>query len=222
MSNIYNCERIKSLIEDHSHYGPCFNREVYSTFSSKRDKLYEIRNCYDDLIKVEKELIDYHYKISNMQKEIDNLKRTNEIKINNLIEEHSNEEKIKSKEYDNEIERLRNKKENYQTETENKLKSLEQDISNLKNEIDLLKRKNDREIDYKKEILLNEIENDYKLKLLRYENDKKKEIELKKKDMAIRKEEFDANKECEINDMKNKALIAQQFAAIFKNISLNH
>ena len=219
MSNIYNCERTKSRIEGHSHYGPCFNGGVYSTFSSKRSELSEIRSCYDDLIKVEKELIDYHYKISNMQREIDNLKRTNEIKINNIREEHSNEERIKSKEYDNEIERLRHKKENYQTETANKLKLLEQDISNLKKEIDLLKSKNDRDIDYKKDILLNEIENDYKLKLLRYENDKKKEIELKKKDMAIRKEEFEANKECEINDMKNKALIAQKLSVIFKNLS---
>jgi hypothetical protein len=74
MSNIYECEKIKSRIETHSHYGPCFNDYVYHTFCNKRDVLSNCRNCYDNLNRVKNELIDYDYKIKNLEQEIQNYK----------------------------------------------------------------------------------------------------------------------------------------------------
>ena len=220
MSNIYECERIKSRIENHSHYGPCFNDSVYRNFSDNREVLSKCRNCYDDLNRVKNELIDYNYKIKNLEQEIQNLKRINETKIKNTKDKYRYEEDEKSKEYDNEIERLVHIKENYEKDKENKLKLLDQDISNLKIEIDKLKSKYENEVDYKKKYILNEITNEYKIKLIKYQNEKEKEKEKKIAEKEIREEEFKAKKEYEKNDMKNKAAMAQKLIVIFKNLLL--
>ena len=222
MSNIYECERIKSSIENHSHYGPCFNEGVYHTFCSKRDDLSKCRNCYDDLNRVKNELIDYNYKIKNLEKEIENLKIKNKCIIDNEKDKYRYEEIEKSKDYDNEIARLIHIKENYEKEKENKLKLLDQDISNLKIEIDKLKSKYENEVDYKKKCILNEITNEYKIKLIKYQNEKEKEKEKKLAEREIRKELFETEKECEINEMKNNAVMAQKLIVIFKNILSNN
>jgi hypothetical protein len=75
--------------------------------------------------------------------------------------------------------------------------------------------------DYLKKINLNKIKNEYKLKLVKYQNEKEKEKERKLAQMEIKKREFEAKKECEINDMKNKALFVQELIAIFKTNILN-
>ena len=222
MSNIYECERIKSRIENHSHYGPCFNGNVYSSFSSHRDYLSRCRNCYDDLNRVKNELIDYSYKSKNLEQEIENMKRTNERKIENIKDKYRYEEIEKSREYDIEIERLAQIKENYEKDKENKLKLLDQDISNLKKEIDKLKSKCENEVDYKKKCILNEITNEYKIKLIKYQNEKEKEKEKIIAEKEIRKADFEANKEFEINEMKNKAKLAQNLIVIFKNLLSNN
>lgn len=222
MSNIEYCERLKSRIENHSHYGPCMNGSVYEDFKSERDKLYEIRNCYDELIRVEKELIDDKYKLNNKEREIENIRRTKQNRFYSLVSDYNDKRRIKSQEYDNEIQRLKNIKENKERDTKIKIQLLEQDINNLKIEIEKLNSKFENEVNDGQKIALNEIKNEYKLKILKYENEKKKEIEIKKKDMAIRKEEFEATKECEINDMKNKSSVAKKLAIIFKNMSLTY
>jgi hypothetical protein len=222
MSNIYECEKIKSRIENHSHYGPCFNDYVYHTFCNKRDVLSNCRNCYDNLNRVKNELIDYDYKIKNLEQEIQNLQIRNEKRIENTKDNYRYEENEKSQEYDNEIERLVHIKENYEKDKENKLKLLDQDISNLKIEIDKLKSKYENEVDYKKKYILNEITNEYKIKLIKYQNEKEKEKEKIIAEKEIRKAEFESQKEYEINEMKNKALMTQKLIVIFKNILSNN
>ena len=222
MSNIYECERIKSRIENHSHYGDCFNNDVYHNFCRRRDVLLSCRNCYDNLNRVKNELIDINYKIKNLEQEIQNLKIRNEKRIENTKDEYRYEEDVKSREYNNEIERLVQIKENYEKGKENKLKLLDQDISNLKIEIDKLKSKYENEVDYKKKCILNEITNEYKIKLIKYQNEKEKEKEKKIAEKEIRKAEFETEKEIEINEMKNKALMTQKLIVIFKNILANN
>jgi hypothetical protein len=222
MSNIYECEKIKSRIENHSHYGPCFNDYVYHTFCNKRDVLSNCRNCYDNLNRVKNELIDYDYKIKNLEQEIQNLQIRNEKRIENTKDNYRYEENEKSQEYDNEIERLTHIKENYEKDKENKLKLLDQDISNLKIEIDKLKSKYENEVDYKKKYILNEITNEYKIKLIKYQNEKEREKEKKIAEKEIREEEFKAKKDYEKNDMKNKAAMAQKLIVIFKNLLSNN
>ena len=51
---------------------------------------------------------------------------------------------------------------------------------------------------------------------------KRKKKKKKEADMEIKKKEFELKKEFEINDMKNKSLVAQQLMVIFKTTLLNN
>ena len=221
MSNIYNCERIQKRIENNSHYGPCFWGDVYNSFLSKRNDLEECRKCYDEITKIENELINSNYNNQNLNKELDNIKIIGEKKYVDAKNKFKNEENIKAVEYDNKIKDLIKKNENNKIQIENDLKLIDQDILNLKKEITNLELKYEKEVDYLKKINLNKIKNEYKLKLVKYQNEKEKEKERKLAQMEIKKREFEAKKECEINDMKNKALFVQELIAIFKTNILN-
>ena len=222
MSNIYTCESIKRRIENHSHYGPCFNGDVYTNFSSKREDLRKCRECYDEVVNTERELIDDNYKNKNLEQKIENLKATAKKEFENTIKKYDDEEKIKSIEYENKIENIIKTNEINKTKNENELNLLDIDISNLKIEIEQLKEKYEKEIDYIKKNKLNKIKNEYKLKLIKYQNEKEKEKEKREADMEIKKKEFELKKEFEINDMKNKSLVAQQLMVIFKTTLLNN
>ena len=71
----------------------------------------------------------------------------------------------------------------------------------------------------KKKILL-ELNNEYKIKLLKYKNMKELETEKEKKDFEIKKKIFEAEKEIKFNEMKNKAELVQKIISICKNITL--
>ena len=58
--------------------------------------------------------------------------------------------------------------------------------------------------------------------MIKYQNEKEKEKEKREADMEIKKKEFELKKEFEINDMKNKSLVAQQLMVIFKTTLLNN
>lgn len=180
MSNIHTCESIKRRIENHSHYGPCFNGDVYTNFSSKREDLRKCRECYDEVVNTERELIDDNYKNKNLEQKIENLKITAKKEFENTIKKYNDEEKIKSIEYENKIENIIKTNEINKTKNENELNLLDIDISNLKIEIEQLKEKYEKEIDYIKKNKLNEIKNEYKLKLIKYQNEKEKEKDIDK------------------------------------------
>ena len=63
---------------------------------------------------------------------------------------------------------------------------------------------------------MNEIKNYFKLKLVKYQNERLKEIEKAKAQNAIKKKNFEVQKELEINEMKNISLLIQELLAIFK------
>ena len=222
MANIYICEKIKNRIENNSHYGECFNGDVYKAFCSKRQDLRACRNCYDEVINTEIQLINRNNKKQNLEKQINDLKATTDMEYKNTVEKYKNEEEIKSLEYDNEIENIKKSSEINTVQNEKELKLLDEDISNLKVEIEQLKIRYEKEVDYKKKNKLNEIKNEYKLKLIKYQNKKEKEKEKREADWEIKKKEFNCQKELEINDMKNKSLLAQKLMLIFKTTLLNN
>jgi len=221
MTNINICEKIKSRIENHSHYGACFNGDVYTVFNSKREDLRICRNCYNEVINIEIQLIDRNNKKQNLEKQINDLKTTTNIEYKNIEEKYKNEEEIKSLENENEIENIKKSSEINTVQNEKELKLLDVEISNLKLEIEQLKIRYEKEVDYKKKNKLNEIKNEYKLKLIKYQNKKEKEKEKREADWEIKRKEFNCQKELEINDMKNKSLLAQQLMSIFKTTLLN-
>jgi hypothetical protein len=157
-------------------------------------------------------------KNKNLEKEIDNIKQTKEIEYKNTLINYSNKEMAISIDIKNKIDNIINVNKINKINIENQSKLLDEEITNLKIKIDKLKELYEKEIDYKKKNKLNEIHNEYKLKLIKYQNEKEKEYERKAANFEIEKKEFDAKKELELNDMKNKALFSQKLMAIFKNI----
>ena len=83
MSNIYNCEQIKRRIENHSHYGKCFNGDIYKEFSSKRELLNNYKKSYDEMISLTNDIININYKSKNREKESNNIEETSKIKYEN-------------------------------------------------------------------------------------------------------------------------------------------
>ena len=219
--NIYNCERIQKRIENHSHYGPCFNGEVYRSFCSKREKFNKCKNCYEEVKNIEKEIIECNNNI-NKGKELDNSKEITETEYENIKKKFENEEKTKKLEYDNKIQEIINSSQIKKTKSENDLKLLEQDISNLTKKIEKIELKFQKEIDCEKKKILNEIKNKYELELVKFKNEKKKEKERRIADMEIRKKNWESQKEIEINNMKNKALLVQNLIPILEKASLNN
>ena len=219
--NIYNCEAIQKRIETHSHYGPFFNGEVYRSFCSKREKFNKCKNCYEEVKNIEKEIIECNNNI-NKGKELDNSKEITETEYENIKKKFENEEKTKKLEYDNKIQEIINSSQIKKTKSENDLKLLEQDISNLTKKIEKIELKFQKEIDCEKKKILNEIKNKYELELVKFKNEKKKEKERRIADMEIRKKNWESQKEIEINNMKNKALLVQNLIPILEKASLNN
>jgi len=222
MSHIYNCEQIKKRIEDHSHYGRCFNGEVYHQFCSGREKLSEFRKSYDKLIDKKERLISLNYEYKNKRTEYNNYQNTSNIKYNNTKKNYDEKEKLLALENENKIQELIKQNELKKIKADNNLNSLNEEIENLKVMIDNLKEQDNMDIDCKKKTILNKIKNDYKLKLVKYQNEKEKE---KARAMAlyeIKKKNFEVQKELEINKMKNISLIIQEIITIFKTNSLNN
>ena len=122
MANIYICEKIKNRIENNSHYGECFNGDVYKVFCSKREDLRTCRNCYDEVINTEIQLINRNNKKKNLDKQINDLKTTTDMEYKNTVKKYKNEEEIKSLEYDNEIENIKKSSEINTVQNEKELK----------------------------------------------------------------------------------------------------
>jgi hypothetical protein len=150
MSNIYNCERLQNRIENHSHYGKCFNGGVYSDFKTKRGDLGRCKNYYNELLKEEREIINANYKNKNLEKEIDNIKQTKEIEYKNTLINYSNKEMAISIDIKNKIDNIINVNKINKINIENQSKLLDEEITNLKIKIDKLKELYEKEIDYKK------------------------------------------------------------------------
>ena len=204
MSNIYNCEQIKRRIENHSHYGKCFNGDIYKEFSSKRELLNNYKKSYDEMISLTNDIININYKSKNREKESNNIEETSKIKYENSKKKYEEEQKLLILNNENKIQEIIH---------QNELKKIE---------IEKLQSQNDIDIDYKKKLIINKIKNDYKLKLVKYKNEKEKE---KTREIAlyeIKKKNFEMQKELEINKMKNLSLIIQELITIFKTSSINN
>ena len=66
------------------------------------------------------------------------------------------------------------------------------------------------------------LKNYYKLKLVKYQNEKDKENMKALAIIEVKKKNFEVQKELEINDMKNKSLLIQELIAIFKTTLINN
>lgn len=222
MANIELCEQIKRRIENNSNFREFFKNDLYSVFYEESENLTRCRNCYDGIINIKNDMVNINIDNKIHEKVIHEMeilskgqcittkkKYEDNIKIMTL----NNENKIEEKNQQNELKIL---------ELDKKQQLLDEEINNLKIQIEKIKEQNEKEIDYQKKNKLNKIKNYYKFKLVKYQNEKEKEKMKSLALFAIKKKNFEVQKELEINDMKNKSLLIQEIIAIFKTTLLNN
>lgn len=222
MSNIYEAEELREKIESHPHFCSCFNGQEYEDFNYLRNELGKCKSCYEGLNSIENEIIKENYNYQNKKKELKNLKEFNQKEFENLTIKYNNEEEINRKNNEVKLNQIKKEYENYQLNIENELSQLEKDINYLNEEIELLKEKLNNEIDFKKKEIINQLYNENKIKLIQYKNKKELEKQKKESELLILKKEFEANKEIELNELKNKAELVMKIIFISKNLSLNN
>ena len=216
MSYIQECEIIKNKIISHPHFNTCLFDNDYDIFFKTQEELEKIKNCYENAINIEKEIIDeYHHKI-NKENELYNLiELTTEI-YNNECKKLDNNVEINLKRNESNLNIYENEFNVIQLTQKNKLNQLDQDIINLKEAIEELKKKYNSEIEIKKKEIRNKLSNKYKIELLRYSNQKEMENQMKENEMMIKKYEFEMKKEIELNELKMKAELVKKIIACTK------
>ena len=197
-------------------FGEYYHKDLYLSVNNEKDDLIRCKQCYDDMIEVKEELININ---------IDNKIYAKVIPEMEMISKEQN--KVAKKKYEddirtltlnigNKIEQINQQNELKRLEFGEKIELLDAEINNLKIKIEKLKEQSENDIDLQKKKKLNEIKNYFKFKLVKYQNEKLKEIERAKAFNEIKKKNFEVQKELEINDMKNKSLLIQELIAIFK------
>lgn len=216
MANIKFCEEIRSKIENNSRFGEYYHDDLYSSFNKEREDIIRCKQCYEDMIEVKDELININIDNKIYSKVISEMEKIS--KEQNKITKKKYEDNIRilTLNIGNKIEQINQQNELKRLEFEKKIELLDEEINNLKIKIEKLKEQSENDIDLQKKKKLNEIKNYFKFKLVKYQNEKLKEIEKAKALNAIKKKNFEVQKELEINDMKNISLLIQELIAIFK------
>lgn len=218
--SIYEAETLSEKIRYNNHYPKCmYESGYYNSFQQQNTILQRICNCYENMEKYNYNLIELKYENELKEKELENECKLEDQKLGYIKEEYEYQLKIE-KEYGDIIDDNKQKLEIIKLEINNEYKKLNQDISNLKKEIEELNSQKEEEITLMKKKILLELNNEYKIKLLKYKNMKELETEKEKKDFEIKKKIFEAEKEIKFNEMKNKAELVQKIISICKNITL--
>ena len=222
MANIDFCEQIKRRIENNSNFGEYFKNDAYSTFYEESSNLTRCRDCYDSIINIKKDIVDINLDNRIHEKVIHEMKILSQQQYIATKKKYEDDIKIMTLNNENNIEEINQQNELKILELEKKQELLDEEIKNLKIQIEKIKEPNENEIDCQKKNKLNKIKNYYKLKLVKYQNEKEKENMRTLALIEVKKKNFEVQKELEINDMKNKSLLIQELIAIFKTTLINN
>ncbi len=220
MSVIYEAERLRDQIQNHSHFSKCFFGGERYEFNQHKEKLSKYRTLFDNANKLKNEIIEEYHKRNNKIKEYEREKVTKEKEYENKKEKYKYEEELEKLKFENELEAIINEYNNECLKEKNIIRALEQDIQNLEEEIKLEEEKFNSEIELKKIEALNSIKNKYKIELIKYQHSKDLEKKEKEVEMEVKKKEFESKKEIEINDLKNKAMLSQKIIFMFNNLMM--
>ena len=220
MASIKEAELLQKRIENHGHFYNCLVGFEFDNFNSKRNDLNKCITCYNNLKYYETEIIRICCDKKNIEQLLENLKITNEKDLENVQKKLEVLEELKKKENEITLNDYKNKYKTDDLKNYYELIELDKELSNLDKDIKEIKENLDNELNLKKKEKLFKLSNDYKFKLLQYTNQKKLEKQLKENDLEIQKKRFEAKKEIELNELREKALLAQQIICLYKNISL--
>ena len=197
-------------------FGEYYHKDLYSSVDNEKDDLIRCKQCYDDMIEVKEELININIDNKIYAKVIPEMEMISKEQNKVAKKKYEDDLRILTLNIGNKIEQINQQNELKRLEFGEKIELLDAEINNLKIKIEKLKEQSENDIDLQKKKKLNEIKNYFKFKLVKYQNEKLKEIEKAKAFNEIKKKNFEVQKELEINDMKNKSLLIQELIAIFK------
>ena len=197
-------------------FGEYYHKDLYSSVDNEKDDLIRCKQCYDDMIEVKEELININIDNKIYAKVIPEMEMISKEQNKVAKKKYEDDIRILALNIGNKIEQINQQNELKRLEFGEKIELLDAEINNLKIKIEKLKEQSENDIDLQKKKKLNEIKNYFKFKLVKYQNEKLKEIERAKAFNEIKKKNFEVQKELEINDMKNKSLLIQELIAIFK------
>ena len=195
MSNIKFCEEIKRKIENVPRFREYYHDNLYPSFNKNREDIIRCRQCYDDMIEVKDDLININIDNKIYSKVIPEMEMISKEQNTIAKKKYDDEIRILTLNIGNKIEQINQKNELKRFEFEKKIELLDEEINNLKNKIEKLKEQSENDIDIQKKKKLNEIKNYFKLKLVKYQNERLKEIEKAKAQNAIKKKNFEVQKE---------------------------
>ena len=197
-------------------FGEYYHKDLYLSVNNEKDDLIRCKQCYDDMIEVKEELININIDNKIYAKVIPEMEMISKEQNKVAKKKYEDDIRILALNIGNKIEQINQQNELKRLEFGEKIELLDAEINNLKIKIEKLKEQSENDIDLQKKKKLNEIKNYFKFKLVKYQNEKLKEIERAKAFNEIKKKNFEVQKELEINDMKNKSLLIQELIAIFK------
>jgi hypothetical protein len=197
-------------------FGEYYHKDLYSSVNNEKDDLMRCKQCYDDMVEVKEELININIDNKIYAKVIPEMEMISKEQNKVAKKKYEDDIRILALNIGNKIEQINQQNELKRLEFGEKIELLDAEINNLKIKIEKLKEQSENDIDLQKKKKLNEIKNYFKFKLVKYQNEKLKEIEKAKAFNEIKKKNFEVQKELEINDMKNKSLLIQELIAIFK------
>jgi hypothetical protein len=197
-------------------FGEYYHKDLYLSVNNEKDDLMRCKQCYDDMIEVKEELININIDNKIYAKVIPEMEMISKEQNKVAKKKYEDDIRILALNIGNKIEQINQQNELKRLEFGEKIELLDVEISNLKMKIEKLKEQSENDIDLQKKKKLNEIKNYFKFKLVKYQNEKLKEIERAKAFNEIKKKNFEVQKELEINDMKNISLLIQELIAIFK------
>jgi hypothetical protein len=197
-------------------FGEYYHKDLYLSVNNEKDDLMRCKQCYDDMIEVKEELININIDNKIYAKVIPEMEMISKEQNKVAKKKYEDDIRILALNIGNKIEQINQQNELKRLEFGEKIELLDVEINNLKIKIEKLKEQSENDIDLQKKKKLNEIKNYFKFKLVKYQNEKLKEIEKAKAFNEIKKKNFEVQKELEINDMKNISLLIQELIAIFK------
>ena len=197
-------------------FGEYYHKDLYLSVNNEKDDLIRCKQCYDDMIEVKEELININIDNKIYAKVIPEMEMISKEQNKVAKKKYEDDIRILALNIGNKIEQINQQNELKRLEFGEKIELLDAEINNLKIKIEKLKEQSENDIDLQKKKKLNEIKNYFKFKLVKYQNEKLKEIEKAKAFNEIKKKNFEVQKELEINDMKNISLLIQELIAIFK------
>ena len=197
-------------------FGEYYHKDLYLSVNNEKDDLIRCKQCYDDMIEVKEELININIDNKIYAKVIPEMEMISKEQNKVAKKKYEDDIRILALNIGNKIEQINQQNELKRLEFGEKIELLDAEINNLKIKIEKLKEQSENDIDLQKKKKLNEIKNYFKFKLVKYQNEKLKEIERAKAFNEIKKKNFEVQKELEINDMKNKSLLIHELIAIFK------